>query len=387
MKKSNKTIGQPTESVDHEEKLEHTKGEPFSFVTLVLFTIMVGTMVLTISALYALTDPDGPWDMVKILVLGAGAAAAGYVVNSLAIRRLAPMAAKGFTLANVVAVIGIVVMGIGLFTGTLTGMIYDSVERIVYEDHGEKLQAAISEANAAALAAERLRPAIQVVADDIGRTAVGEAKESALSRRGRGGRGPMALALEAWAGEAFGVATALDAGAVEREQLLDDLNDLHTEYLETLASEALSARERRADLQSVHGEIAQTISTLREAMPLGLVRGFAEKLQAGAVLTGDPEGGRILSAFLSKHGKTLIEQMDELPETAITVPRFPPKPGMLEVWAHIATFAGIAAVVAVAELFVPLGLYIAAYIDERWKIEQARAARAKARGLDDPEDR
>lgn len=376
-----------TRSSAKPRKLTHDPGPGMSITQFVLIVIAVATMILTPLALDAMTDASGPIETLKILVIGVGAGAAAYIVNKYAIETLAPLAATGFVAAHLAAVLGILIVGFGTFLGSTTGIIYRPVERLVYEENGEALGAAIAEANGMALAATRSAPTTQAIAEDIERTATCEAVESCLSGKAAGGRGAMAIALEAWAAEAYGLVSALEEGAVIRRTRLDELNALRAAYLSVLADEELPVRDRRAKLQATHAEITQAISALGEALPIALARGFADKLRAGTVLSGDPTGGRLLSLFLREHGDALLEQLKALPDGEIAVPVFPAKPGMLDILQYLGAFAAIAAIVMVAELVVPMILYIIAFISRRWEIELELAERAEAEGDARPADR
>ncbi len=201
-----------------------------SFTDLALGLIFLANLILIPMAMFAIGEETGAMASIKYLTIGVGASAAAFGVAYVAMKSLAPLHAIGFRLAGALAVGGILLTGAGTSLGSFTGVTYRSVEAKIYQQSGRALSAFIGEANEVALIAERVGPAMADVSDDIARTEICEIQRSCLSRRGNGGRGSMSNALGSWAGQAQGVADALEAGAQTRRELLDDLNHLNTRF-------------------------------------------------------------------------------------------------------------------------------------------------------------
>ncbi len=138
---------------------------------------------------------------------------------------------------------------------------------------------------------------------------------TANRKQGSGGRGGMAIALEENAAKAHAIADAFDTGTVERKRILENLNRLNAKYQDVLADQNLSRGERRAALQGIHGKIAQSANALTAALPVALLRSFAQELQGGATISGNPTGSQRLSAYLRDHGDTLAGLMPNCPRT------------------------------------------------------------------------
>ncbi|MEM1363748.1 MAG: hypothetical protein AAGF94_18945 [Pseudomonadota bacterium] len=235
------------------------------------------------------------------------------------------------------------------------------------------------------LVATRMVPAVEAVADNIAQTSACEERSACLSNR-TPGRGPMTRALDVAAGQAFSISEALAAGSLERDALLDDLNDLHGRYFEVSSDDKRSIADRRPELQTIHAEIRQVASALAESLPLGVVAAYVGDLRAGAQLPGDLAGTRALNAFLDSHADALAEQIDDLPVSEIVAPALPERPGMVDMLAEIPTYLAIAAVVIVGEMVLPLILYLATYLGLSWELEKAEGKRRKARDDDPLED-
>lgn len=358
--------------------LRHEAAPGMALADLALLAIFITSLVLVPMALFAMGEESGPAASLKYLLVGFAAAGAAYGVNRFAIDRLAPLHALGFGLAGALAVTGILLTGSGTALGSFTGIVFKSVEVRTFQDAGRDLTAFIANANEAALLAERIGPAVNGIADGIDQTARCEVASSCLSGNGAGGRGPMSRALESVSAQAFSVAEALQAGALERNRLLEDLNRLNTAYHAVLADSRRAVSERRAALQALHAEVRQVAAALSEAMPIALVRGFAQGLRESAALPADPSGSRVLNTYLRAHADRLAGQMDRMPQAELTAPAFPDRPGMVEVLLFLPAYIAIAAIVIVGELILPLSLYLMTYMQRVRELEILERAPATA---------
>jgi hypothetical protein len=339
----------------------HKPSPGMSLADMSLLAIFVTSLILVPMALMAMAEETGPAANLKYLLVGFAAAGAAYGVNKFAVDTLAGLLADGFTMAGVVAVSSILLTGSGTSLGSFTGIVFGSVETKVYQEAGCDVADFIAAANEAGLAAERIAPAVEAVAETISATRDCEVASACLSGTG-GGRGPMSRALETSANQAMVLVAALQEGALERGRQLGELNRQSGAYFEMLGDETRSMTDRRAELQGIHGQIRQAASALREAMPIALVQSYAQELQEGAVIAENPTGSRALSDFLRGHGGALAEQLRGLPQTELRAPDFPDRPGMADVMRYIPAFLAIAAIVLVGELILPLSLFLMTYM-------------------------
>lgn len=351
------------------QTLRHETGVVPDLVNLAQFAILVSGLILVPLALMALGEETGPVATIKYLIIGIMAAGAAFAVVRFAITTLATLHAIGFRMAGLVAVVGITLAGAALAFSSLTALIHGSVEVKTYQTAGQELTGFVADGNRIALLVERIAPAVEAVSSDIDATVQCEISESCLSGKVATGRGPMTRALEVFSGKAFTIADALQAGELERAQHLEELNDLSADYFEVLGDEDLSISDRRAALQTIHAEVQQVVSALVEATPVHLVQGFVDELRQGAVLPGDPNGSRALSAYLRGHASSLSDQLDKLPEAELSVPQFPSRPGMPEVLRHAPDFLAFALIVVIGELILPLTLYIMTFMVRVREIE------------------
>ena len=352
---------------------ERPKGKTFEETALLILGLLAAVM-LGIS-LFTLNTEESPLANLKVLLITASASFAAYGMNRVGITKLAARAALGFRLAGVIAVIGMSVSGVGMFIGSFSGMVYPDVQLRVLDQAGQEQTAFIRMVNDAALVSTRVGPVVQALAEEIEATAACEVATSCLSRQGIGGRGEMAISLEGFAAQARSIVTAFERGAFEREELLADLNDLNRAYQEILADTDRSITERRAALQVLHSEMTQMASALREALPLSLLSSFADELRSGGTIAGNATATQRLNVFLRGLGDQLHETLADTEGDDLTPPVFPARPGMLDSLRYIADFAAIAAVIAVAELCLPMALFVIAYLTMVWEIEKRSPAR------------
>ena len=336
----------------------HKSSKGLSLADLALLAIFITSLILVPMALFAMAEESGPAASLKYLLVGFGAAGAAYGVNKFAVDVLAGLHADGFKTAGVVAICSILLTGSGTALGSFTGIVFGSVETKIYQEAGQDMAEFIALSNEAALVVERIAPAVEATAESILATAGCEVSTSCLSGIGNGGHGPMSRALETSAGQAAAIVDALREGTLARDRHLDALNGLSEAFFEVLSDETRPMSDRRAELQSIHGQIRQAASALAEALPIGLVQRFSNDLRNGAVISGNPAGSRVLSRFLRDHGDALAEQLRDLPEMELAAPAFPDRPGMADVVRFIPVFLAIAAIVMVGELVLPLSLYL-----------------------------
>tara|TARA_R110002072_G_scaffold302883_1_gene489453 strand:+ start:6857 stop:8098 length:1242 start_codon:yes stop_codon:yes gene_type:complete len=354
----------------HQPKLRHERPKGKSFEETALLVLGLLAAVMLGISLFTLNTETGPLANLKVLLITVSASFAAYGINKVSVEKLAPRAALGFRIAGFVALTGMSVSGVGMFIGSFSGMVYPDVQLRVLDEAGHEQTNFIRVVNDAALVSTRVAPVVQGLADEVETTTACEIATSCLSRQGNGGRGDIAIALEGFAAQARSVATAFERGTFEREQLLADLNDLNGEYQDILADTDRSIMARRAALQALHSEMTQMASALREALPLALLASFTDELHTGTSIAGNAAGTQRLNAFLRGIGDQLQDALGDIEGQELTPPTFPARPGMLDSLRFIADFAAIAAVIAVAELCLPMALFVTTYLTLVWEIEK-----------------
>lgn len=325
----------------------------------------------------ALIDGTGSLANLKVLLITVSGGLAAYGVNRFAVLKGAPLFAIGFKLAGVLSIAGILTVGSGMAIGTFSGLTLQAVEMRQLDDHGRNVQSFITETNRDALDAANAVTVIEVVEAELSDLAACEYRRSCVSGKGYGGRGPVTRELEAAAGKAGVVSTAFADGASDRAALLEALNSLSARYLKTLADTGLSDDERRPILQGLHGEIEQTASALAEALPLGVLASYAEELRKGVRIDGDAATTRKLNAVFGAQANAMQDALPSTRKTAPVLAQFPPRPGMMDALRYIGDFAALAAIIVVAELSLPITLFVLTWLSLAWKLERRGANTAQ----------
>jgi len=345
---------------------------------LLLWLAICSALMLGI-AVHALIGGTGPLANLKVLLITVSGGLAAYGVNRFAVLKGAPLFAIGFKLAGALSIAGILIVGSGMAIGTFSGLTLQSVEARQHEDHGQTLQNFVTATNRDALDAAKSVPAIEVVESELSDLATCEVRQSCFSGIGYGGRGSVTRALETAAGKAGVVGQAFTDGAQERTKLLEALNALWARYLESLADSSLSKDERRPVLQGLHGEIEQTASMLAQALPLGVLASYSDELRKGVSIDGDAATTRKLNALFEAKADALEEAVPDARRDTV-LPPFPPRPGMMDALSYIGDFAALAAIIAVAELSLPITLFVLTWLSLAWELERRGASGTRQRG-------
>ena len=356
--------------------LTHVRAPRQPLNDLILKVLAILSAPMLFIAVFALTNETGALATFKVLLITGSACIAAYGVNVIAVRQLAPLWAINFHVAGIAAITGILLAGSALFIASLFGLTNAQVSHRVFEDHGSALGQYVAQSNDLTLQLAHITPGTQLIAQDISRTSLCEARASCLSKQGNGGRGDVTFALEEMAARAHAIADAFDRGTVNGSRILDDLNRLNARYQEVLGDQNLSWGERRAALIGIHDKIAQSASALGAALPVALLRAFASDLQRPVGISGNPTGSQRLSAYLREHSDTLRALLAELPENNLTPPGFPRAVGMLDSLRYLADFAAIGVVIFIAELVVPMTIFVMTYLTLVWELEKRRSREA-----------
>lgn len=366
-----------------ELKLKHTppKRAP------ILERVLLGTTFLSTGMLFIAAEKliggSGALDNAKVVLISVSGGLVSYGVNFAAIRKGAPLAAVGFTLAGVVSALGIAIVGGGMFISTFAGLTMPAVEQRQLEQHGEDVRSYIAYTNRIVLDAAKAAPVIELIVAESQDVAVCELRRSCFSGKGYGGRGPVTRALESAARKAGTVSTSFRNGAANRQPLLEKLNLLTARFGTTLADADLSESERRPRLQQLHGEIEQIAAELAETLPTSILKSFVQDLRKGVVIEGDAATTRKLNKFLEAQAERLENAMPSTRDARNELTPFPPRPGMMDALGYISDFAALAAIIAVAELSLPMTLFVLTWLSLAWELERRGASGTRQRSETD----
>ncbi len=352
--------------------LRHVK-HPVDFEKIALPILgAAATLMLFLSTLNLMTD-SGPAANLKALLIAASGGLVAYGVNRLSIERGAPLAAIGFSFAGILSVTGILVVGAAMFASTFSGLVLKDVGYRQLQDNGTSLAAFAGARNRANLVSARVGPALAVVSRELSGWAECEIARNCLSGREGGGRGPVAMMLEGLAGKAAAIAEQFAAGQSAADRALAGLNAANADYQKGLNGDDADLATKQAELLKIHGRIEQQASALAEAIPVALVRAYATELAAGATVPGNPEVTQRVNAILAGHAKSLSEISASGNEAEARPPVFPRRPGVADTLRYIPEFVSIAGVVFVAEMVLPLTMWVWCYLRLSWRLEQAEA--------------
>ncbi|MGX1499825.1 hypothetical protein ACSSV1_004885 [Labrenzia sp. MBR-25] len=350
--------------------LRHERPDPPSLQSVIILLLAIlSALMLGVSVWNLSADNPGAGTNLKIVLITCSAGLVAYMVNRFSIEKGAPLAALGFRMAGLISVGAILIVGAGMYLATFSGLIIKDIEYLRLERHGAALVEYAGARNKDSLASGRAGPAIRLVAADLNANAACEIRSSCISGTGDGGHGPVARLMEQLAARAQAIADQFDQGEAVREAALRSINQLAGEFQQRLNSDERNSAQRRNDLQLIHGKIGQGADALGEAVPVSLLKAYAEELKQGVSVPGNAQATSKLNAILRQHGTALSEILEGLGTDGAVLPEFPRKPGVADTLSYLSQFASIALVVLVTELVLPLTLWVFAYLKLYWKIE------------------
>ena len=371
---SNSVTGEPTRK---------SRNQKASFTTSVLrgSSFLSGCMLFL--AVPNLVGGD-PWMVgIKAILLAVAGVLISYAVNKLAVERGAPLAVANYMGAAIVSVLSILIVGFGLFAATYAGLVIKDVDQLVIYEHGERLSQAISQVTENSAEAGRGVAATSAIVNDLQQKLGCEIEISCISGRGNGGNGPVAKALLEKVGRAESLAREVQAGESARVAAVADLTELYAQYRAVASNDAAQSAKRN-DLADLDLKIKQAAARLKEAVPVELLRSYAEELKAGVDIPGRAEAAAKLSAIFYQHGESLSRLLETIPTEKAPLPSFPKAPGVTDTFSYIGHFLPVAAIAAVVELIFPISLWLYTYFVRDWALRQV--AEPEERQID-PEEK
>lgn len=349
-------------------------------VSLPILAILSG--VLLVLALARLLPIDGTADVLKTVVIGISATTVSYATNRFAVERGADLAARGYLLAGIAAFGSILLVGVGLFTATYSGLVIKDVEELGLQKHGVTLMRHAGELSRSSAAASQAAHVVSSIVTDVKGKATCEREVSCLSGRGDGGRGPVARMLGEKLGKAEAVLAEVERGKTVREGALSRVNDLLVRYNSTLARLGSDEGERRRQLAEIDALVRQASADMEAAAPAALLRGYASELTSGSTASDNVRLDRILR----DHGNALSGALDAVRAEANPYPAFPPRAGVADTLTYIPHFLPVAAVTAVIELVFPIVLLVYRLLSLLWANYQTEHGRTRVSVVANPAD-
>lgn len=337
--------------------------------TSIYHKLLVGTAltssVLSGLALIELFDPKTLAEWTKVVVSVVGVSLVTYGVNRLAVRSATNLAVKGLHATGVAAVTGVVFVGVSLATTTYGGLTLDQAEGLRLEQHGTMLaQRAGDNARITSPAAQAV-PVMRGIATDLTIKAECEPKDSCVSGRSNGGRGPTTRALILAKDRAEAVASqaelALSAGR-DRSNLA---GPLLARYNAALA-EPGSARAKRSELQQIDGHVRDALAGRAAGDPAAVLAAYAAELDRPVVIPGQPEASRAVSGIFQTHARNLKSALAAQAIKEGALPAFPARTGVSDTLAYVGHFWPVAAIALVLDCVFPLLFWICVFSTKWW---------------------
>lgn len=350
--------------------IRHSK-RPFNFENFALLSLGIGAMLMLFLSTQNLMSDSGPLATLKAMLIAGSGGLVAYGVNRMAVDKAAPLWAIGFTWAGVLGVVGILGVGGPMGASTFSGLTIKDVMQRSLENHGAALTQYVGDYDRTRRMSAQVGPGLTVVASDISAWAACEVARNCLSGREGGGRGPIAMTLEALAGKAATVAEQFAAGQSAADRSLAELNAAIASYQKVLDGDDADVWSRQTDLLKIHGQIEQLSGALAQAIPVPLVRAYAAELAAGITIPGRPDVTQRINAILTGHARSLSQILDAGGETKAMLPAFPRRPGVADTLRYIPDFISIAGIVIIAEMVLPLTIFAYTYLRLAYRLECA----------------
>lgn len=348
-----------------------------ALVDVALPACAIGSGAMLFFAVPNIVGGDDLLSYAKAFTLAATATAVSYGVNKLAVERGASLATTGYVGAGLVSVVSVMMVGAGLSAATYSGLTFKDVAELQMQEHGAAIVEHVGEREKSASIAGRVGPAIRSIADDLAQKRDCELAASCISGHGAGGSGPTTRTLEALSGRAVTVGQQVVDGVGVREATTARLKTLVGDYQTILGDGDTGIWQRRPRLQVIDGEVRQVLGRLDEAMPLALLRAYADELKAGVIIPERPAATERVNAILVKHGTSLSAVLASIDGGNTVQPVFPKRTGVSDTFNYIGHFLPVAAITAVVELVFPLVLWIYTFLALHWETFKRQARRAQ----------
>ena len=310
---------------------------------------------------YWLIDPNSLPKWIEVVTVSVAGGVVIYAVNSAAITRGAYQAAAGVTGAAVASVGAILAAGLTISTGSFTGLTIHTVDQMVLQDFGransDYVQAYVSNVRQA----DEVMIAVDTALQQVSAAADCERVSSCVSRQGNGGEGLTFHTLNGVASQIDTVHQSLVAGEDVRDEALLALEDADANLQAALNNSYASRSARRAVVQDLLSEQRAALAGLERALPLSVVSGLAETLEAGIAIPNNPDLSQRINARLDPAGAGIIQALDGLGVAALERPAMPHETGVMETLAWVGFFLPLFAMLVLIDTLFPALLWFYTY--------------------------
>ncbi len=330
-----------------------------------VFVLAVCSNALLGVGLVDMMQPAGALDYLKIALLVVAGAIVTVTVNRVAIERgarLFVVGYKGFGLASVAAM---AFVGTGLATATFAGLTRGDVDKLTLEAHGRVLSERIAHSSRDTPALAASAPVVRSIAADLAAKADCERRESCVSGRAAGGRGPVARHLQMVAARGIAIAGELDTGARGVSDAMRRSGALVADYVKA-ATDGSSATDKRVRLQTLDAQIRESFFGRAAGAPASLAEAYLSELRASVAIPGQPDASRAVALLLQAHADGLKRALAPASTNDQALPAFPPPAGTLDTLLHAARFWPILVLALVVDAVLPLLLWLSAVATKDW---------------------
>lgn len=348
----------------------------WSLSDIALFCLFLVAWLMAIFAMRELIPEQGPEARLKALIAATGAAGAGYVINTVAIRTGSYYAAIGYWSAGVGSVLAILFVGAALWASTFSGLILPSVAELQLIERSQQQASAIAFRVEGARRGDNNDAVISFVVADLREIAKCEAESSCTSLKSSGGRGIVARTLATLVPRGEAIISATQTADDKMRSAISGLNAAAKEFQSAINNTDKSVWSRWSDAILIDAKLLQQMSEIDRASASSAIGAFAAELEAGVAIPQLPDVAERLNTKLRGHAARLREKHISDAIEPELMP-FPVRPGVSTAIGYLPHFAPLAVFVAAIELIIPILLWSLRTIAIHWEIERRLGRRGK----------
>lgn len=336
-------------------------------------TLLTGAAVissgLTGLALVEIFEPKTFAEWAKVGTAVAGIGIVAFAVNRIATKSAADLAVKGLNVTGVAAVGAMTFVGFNLAATTYAGFTLDPTERLRLEQHGALLSQQAGDNSRIVSPAAQAVPIVRGIANDWGTKAECEPKDSCVSGKRNGGRGPVTRQLTLLKERADTVAGQVEASLGAGHERANLVGPLYARYNAVLAGPG-SARSKRAELQQIDAQIRDALGGRSAGDPAAVIAAYAAELERPVNIQGQPEAARALTEIQLTHAGNLKRALAVPVKKEAALPAFPSRTGVTDTLSFIGHFWPVAAIALVIDAVFPMLFWICVYSTKWWQVYQ-----------------
>ena len=318
---------------------------------------------------YWMIDPQSIAHWVEVVTIGVAGGVANYAINTAAISRGAYQAASGVTGAAAASVGAILVTGLTISVVSFTGLTVNSIDQMRVKDFGQAHSLYMDAQISAARQADEVVVAVETAQAQVSGAAQCERVNSCVSRIGSGGEGLTYHTLNGVAQQIGAVHKTLIEGTELREEALKALEEAEAEKQAALDARLSSRKARRAQVQEAMSRQDKALADLDRALPLAVVGGLAESLEAGVELPGDRVLTQRVNSRLAPAGQGITKALEGIEASNTERPVLPPETGVMETLSWVGFFLPLFAMLILIDTLLPSLLWFYTYSALRSRVE------------------